>query len=349
VRYLESKFKFKKFKWAAIIAFLLIASSLIISNRIFDKPHHIHLTWKRNNTSHTITVTWQTYRPYSGDMVLYDTVQHGGNPKRYRYSAQGIHHTYPGASGYIHDVELTGLIPDTVYYFICGGDNGGWSGEMAFKTQPVDSSNVRFVVGGDCRSNPSERDRISKTMSSFNPDFVVFTGDMVEDGENQGEWDDFFNHMENFWIRNDGLTIPTIPVLGNHEKNSTKYYEQFSLPGNEQWYSLDFGPDIHIIVLNSEADAEGLLAQKEWLEGDLASHNSSLWKFVFFHRNVFTSDHSSWEEAFKYFVPLFDKYNVDIVFNGHSHNYMRTKPINWTALSNSQEFFNGTIYVVSGG
>ena len=57
--------------------------------------------------------------------MLYDVVSRGGLPALYAYSASGVSHTYSGASGYIHDVELADLTPDVVYYFICGGVIGG--------------------------------------------------------------------------------------------------------------------------------------------------------------------------------------------------------------------------------
>lgn len=335
----------------AFIAGFLLVVCVPVSVGTSDPPKHIHLTWQRDDTAHTITVTWQTYTSDAGDTVLYDTVPHNGNPELYRYSAQGTNHTYPGASGYIHDVELAGLIPNTTYYLICGGETGGWSSERDFRTAPITHSNVRFVVGGDCRTNHTERDKVSQTMSKFNPNLVLFDGDMVEDGDRQDQWDSFFNHMDAYWVGSNDLTIPIIPALGNHERNSIKYYEQFALPSNEQWYSLDWGPDIHIIILNSEADPDGLVAQTSWLEEDLEAHASYLWKFVVFHRNVFTCDHGAWTPAFDYWIPLFDKYHVDIVFNGHSHNYMRTKPINWTASNTTPQssYLNGTMYIVTGG
>jgi outer membrane murein-binding lipoprotein Lpp len=49
-------------------------------------------------------------------------------------------------------------------------------------------------------------------------------------------------------------------------------------------------------------------------------------------------------------VPLFDRYGVDIVFNGHSHNYMRSRPVNWTASTTEPQpsYLEGAMYVVAG-
>ena len=319
---------------------------------ILDMPIHIHLTGQRSNMSSTITVTWQTNSSTSGDIVLYDNVSRGGVPGDYHYSAAGINYTYSGASGWVHDVELTGLTPDTVYYFICGGPTGGYSNERSFRTAPSVSSDVRFVVGGDSRTNLAEREKISKAMAKFNPAFVMHSGDMVADGTIQSQWDSWFMDVDSHWIGENNLTIPIIPIVGNHENpnyQNTKYFVQFALPGNERWYSYDWGPDIHIICLDSESSASG--AQLDWLENDLAAHANYKWKFVQFHRPPFVSGgHFPWTDARTYWVPLFDKYHVDIVFSGHDHNYQRTYPLNWTASQTEpQDYSNGTMYIVSGG
>ena len=341
-----------------IVLTLFLASMLaIIFNVILTKvttsdlPIHTHLKWQ-HETNTTITVTWQTMTRTAGDTVLYDTVSRDGVPALYSYLASGISYTYSGASGYIHDVELTGLTPDTVYYFICGGDAGGWSSERAFRMAPSISSDVRFVVGGDSRTNWAERTKISKAMAKFNPAFVIHSGDMVANGCVQSQWDSWFSDVDSHWIGENNLTIPIIPAVGNHENPNdpdSKYFVQFALPSNERWYSYDWGPDIHIICLDSDSSAYG--AQRDWLENDLAAHANYTWKFVIFHKPPFVcGGHPPWTPALTYWVPLFDKYHVDIVFNGHEHNYQRTYPLNWTASQTEpQDYSNGTMYIVSGG
>jgi len=344
------------------VLFLIIGSILVIqallpfslcngsSIEVLDLPIHIHLTWQHSNMSSTITVTWQTRYAESGNTVAYDDVSRNGSASLYKYSVVGTAHTYLGASGYIHDVELTDLKPNSTYYFVCGGQTGGYSNERSFRTAPVQSSYLRFVVGGDCRTDWLKRDAVSRAMSKFNPDFVLLSGDLVTNGYNQTQWDSFFNSLNSYWIGNNNLTIPIIPCLGNHEENATNYYEQFALPGNEQWYSFNWGKYVHITVLNSEANPTG--DQLDWLENDLSSHENYTWKFVLFHQPLFSSSHhGSWNEGREYWSPLFDKYRVDIVFSGHDHDYERSKAINYTASKTSPQssYSMGTIYIVSGG
>jgi hypothetical protein len=187
-------------------------------------------------------------------------------------------------------------------------------------------------------------------MSQFDPSFVLFGGDMVESGANQAEWDNMLASLQSYWVGTDNQTIPIVPSLGNHEANVTAYYEQFALPNNEQWYSLDWGNNVHITVLNSETNVSG--DQLQWLDDDLAIHQNCTRKFVIFHSSLFSSGpHGSWTEAQQYWCPLFDKYRVDIVFSGHDHDYERSKPISYTASKTSpqESYANGTMYLVSGG
>lgn len=348
------------YRWAAhclvvgLILATLIATSSSFNCRVVtessDLPLNIHLTWQQSNMSIGITVTWKTTRSDSGSQVFYDNVSRNGNPSLYRYSTTGISHTYTGASGYIHDVELTGLEPNSTYHFVCGGEQGGFSEPRSFRTAPVEPSHLRIVVGGDCRTNWTIRDEVSMVMSEFNPDFVLLTGDLVTSGLNQTQWDSFFGSLHQYWIGPNNLTIPIIPCLGNHENNATNYYEQFALPGNEQWFSFNWGKQVHITVLNSETTPSG--EQLTWLENDLASHQNYTWKFVMFHRPPFSaSHHGSWTEGREAWCPLFDKYHVDIVFAGHDHDYERSKPINYTAskISPQASYSTGTMYIVSGG
>jgi len=71
-------------------------------------------------------------------------------------------------------------------------------------------------------------------MAQYNPEFVLFVGDAVNDGGDQKLWDSWFEHMHKYWIKSGNTVIPIVPCLGNHEKNASNYYAQYALPNNEQ-------------------------------------------------------------------------------------------------------------------
>ncbi|GAI51868.1 unnamed protein product, partial [marine sediment metagenome] len=124
-------------------------------------------------------------------------------------------------------------------------------------------------------------------------------------------------------------------------------------PENRPHYSLNWGPDLHITILDSEilnprSDSWG--AQMDWLKQDLTEHYDYLWKLA--------ADHKPPLDVYNFmneWIPEFDTYHLDLVFSGHEHYYERSHPINLLQNQNSlsSESYespeNGTIYVVSGG
>jgi hypothetical protein len=73
-----------------------------------------------------------------------------------------------------------------------------------------------------------------------------------------------------------------------------------------------------------------------WLQNDLASTHQP-WKVVFFHVPPYSSGpHGSNSLVARALEPLFTQYGVDLVFNGHDHDYERSVIHNIT-------------YIVTGG
>lgn len=325
-----------------IIAFSAFIIIPIINNVVLvDTPFHIHATWSEANASKSLTLTWRVQDTSIG-MVKYDTLSRNGIASSYASQTPSAVQTHPSIQGYIHSVPLINLLPNKTYYFICGSSNG-WSNELKFRTPALTPEKILFIAGGDQQDNPSVHSTISQLMAQLAPEFVLFLGDAVQYGTNQPSWDQWFNILEENWIHADGTIIPIIPCLGNHEGNASNYYTQYSLPNNEQWYSIDYSSILHIICLNSETNIGG--EQLNWLENDLETHKDVLWKIVLFHQPPYSDPYrldirNTWS-------PLFDKYNVTVVFNGHHHLYERTFPIYNQTVQSSYE--NGTMYVTSGG
>jgi hypothetical protein len=197
-------------------------------------------------------------------------------------------------------------------------------------------------------------------MAKFNPSFVIFSGDFVHKWNDQGEWDNWFAAASMYWIGNNGLTIPVIPCIGNHDvrtpdydpqTDATNYYQQFNLPGNERWYALSWGPDLRIIVLDLEMTAVSAAYQEQldWLENELIESEDYPWKMVVLHRDMVSSRGPD-QRLVSDLVFLFDKYHVDIVLTSHFHVYERSHPLDWSrAPGKIMPLGEGVVYLVSGG
>jgi hypothetical protein len=69
-------------------------------------------------------------------------------------------------------------------------------------------------------------------------------------------------------------------------------------------------------------------ALRAWVEKDLASAKDATWRFVSFHHPGFNSSHHHFEQQeMRLVADLFEAGKVDVVFNGHVHNYQRSYPL----------------------
>jgi len=154
-------------------------------------------------------------------------------------------------------------------------------------------------------------------------------------------------------------------LAGNHEYYTPErrfslpvfFTAQFKLPVNGpdglkgQVYSFEYG-EAHFIILDSQ-EGEGaqfepamLDRQKTWLEEDLQITDKK-WKIVFLHRPPYNNKTDNGNEHIRRaFVPILDKYHVDVVFSGHDHVYARTFSLHSGLVVNNSA--KGTVYVATG-
>jgi hypothetical protein len=97
-------------------------------------------------------------------------------------------------------------------------------------------------------------------------------------------------------------------------------------------YAFDYG-DAHWTVLDTNLHVDWTdPTLRDWLERDLASAQGAPWRFVAFHQPPFHSTQAHSDEQWtRLLVNLFEKYRVDLVFNGHIHNYQRSYPLHFIA------------------
>lgn len=306
-------------------------------------------TWPKEN--HAVGVTWAT--PAS-------TIN-GANDER------------------MHEVYLCGLKPATTYYYRVGGGAPGtdaWSEVYSFTTAPSETNAlVTFGVTGDSRGQHGDAWRlIQRRLKVAGVGMQLFSGDAVLLAPDQAEWEQW---LDSAWRDTDAtpLTLSSILTLaahGNHENHTSLFFGNFTLPQDpgkygkyaELFFSLDVGP-VHVIVLddagivNPADDPEYQPALTEWLTADLdaATKNRAKvpWIVTVNHHAAFSSaNHGDDADVLlgrAYFVPIFDKYHVDLALGGHDHNYERTKPLTGPAATPTlhTEAKDGTVYVVCAG
>jgi len=93
-------------------------------------------------------------------------------------------------------------------------------------------------------------------------------------------------------------------------------------------FSFDYG-SAHWTVLDANATVDWTDSQlQDWVVKDLAAAQGARWRFVSFHQPGFSSSKTHFEEQYmRILSPVFEAGKVDVVFNGHVHNYQRTYPM----------------------
>lgn len=236
----------------------------------------------------------------------------------------------------VEKTTLTGLTPNTRYEYEVGGK--GLKG--SFKTAPTPDQPYNFVLYGDNRTRHDvHRNVIAQLVKNGIPDFIVQTGDMVEDGNNNSLWPIFFD-IERDLLRQTAI----FPSLGNHERNAQDYYDFF--PGTHAYYSFNWG-NAHFTVFNSDIGNAAIgknekdafwAEQTKWMEEDLAGAQAAEYRFVVAHHPPYSAvaSRAPGNAHIAALVPMWEKYHVSAALFGHDHNYQHYSK-------------NGIQYVVCGG
>ena len=96
-------------------------------------------------------------------------------------------------------------------------------------------------------------------------------------------------------------------------------------------FSFDYG-DVHWTVLDANPNINwNDPALREWVREDLRKAKKAKWRFVGFHQPGFNSSEKHFsEQQMRLVAGLFEAGKVDLVLNGHVHNYQRSFPLRFT-------------------
>jgi len=119
----------------------------------------------------------------------------------------------------------------------------------------------------------------------YAPDLILFTGDAVQYGSAQEQWDDFLDYAGPVLRR-----VPTVLTLGNHEAGDQIFFTLWALPGDEHWFAFDYGP-VHLTVLDDSTDLypDTSGSGARFLAADLPSVALHRWRLVMHHQPTKTT------------------------------------------------------------
>jgi hypothetical protein len=224
-------------------------------------------------------------------------------------------------------------------------------------------SDSTFTAAGDwgCTSNT---DATVNNMNGKNPERVFGLGDYS------------YASTGSCWFNKIGpIDSITKVAFGNHEDDNDEgfsgYMSHFGL--SQTYYSYNY-EGVHVLVMDTDRNSYSSgSAQRNFVQNDLqaASTNPSIkWIIVYLHKPMYTSPNSCGSSSCSNtgsentnlrngFHPMFDQYGVDLVLQGHVHNYQRTytlkydsgspsSPTKTSSNANTYTEGNGAVFAIVG-
>ncbi len=263
----------------------------------------------------------------TGITVMWEDAGVGGRVL-YR-GADGVERTLDVQGGPVREARLSGLSRSAPYSYSVES-SGQVSDESEFVTAPGVDEPFTFLIYGDNRSDHDQHRQVVEAMVVEGGDFAVNTGDMVSSGEEEDDWQRFFE-IEYELIRN----VPIFAAIGNHEEHdgaADLYLKYFALPqqssGREEFYAFTYGNtrfivmDTHVKTILGGPDFE----QGAWLDEELGADDPAIeHKFIVLHHGPYSSKpgRSGNLGVNVFWMDKFLDAGVDMVLSGHDHYYER--------------------------
>ncbi|MGN0484239.1 MAG: fibronectin type III domain-containing protein [Lachnospiraceae bacterium] len=262
---------------------------------------------------------------------------------------------------YSNKVSISGLEENTTYYYQVFQD-GAWQEPQTFATKSFSKFSF-FYVGdpqiGACKSQTSSEDekmveagtspsdtlaarndaynwnKVLKQATAAHPEasFMVSAGDQVNDATNEMEYAGYLGA--------DALTsLPVATTIGNHDSKSENYQLHYNNPnaftaadtgyvegqtkaGTDYYYT--YGNTLFIML---DTNNYNCATHENVIKKAVAENPDAKWRVVTFHQDIYGSgyDHSDSDGIVlrTQLTPLMDKYNIDVVLQGHDHTYSRS-------------------------
>jgi hypothetical protein len=283
-----------------------------------------------------LNFSWHTAAQVSSPVVR---IWKQGSSDEMTFTGTGSSAVAAWSNMYYSRVTVTGLEANTAYTYQLGNGNGDWSVE--YTTNTGDAASYSYLMFGDPQvSSQTYGDNWQNTLElalTVNPNlvFMASTGDNI-DTANAAQYGYFFTPADIF------SSLPLATCMGNHEGTSANNHVFYNPPntnaGQSYWYR--YGDTLFMVWNTQGGTTSGM---DTFLASAIAANPDATWRILNFHYDVYgqgsshaLSDGKTYRDQY---VPIIDKYSIDVVFNGHDHSYSRSYPMKWSgsaSTSNTQ-------------
>lgn len=364
---------YRKLVLAAV--FLNAASGTLVGQTLLVKPYLQPGNAGKLSREEKVII-WET-DSVPGQFTATYSKKNAGKPESAR--VQRVELRLNNKTTLLYRAELKKLEFDSEYQYTVSLD-GTAIRTSEFKTR-TKTETTKFAVIGDFGDGSKAQLKIAAQLGQHRPDLVVTTGDNVYSRGRRAEYlKKFFPYYNDSVSLLD--RIPFYMIVGNHDVRSNNldkdpdglaYFYYGDLPlnapraestlpveGNEDRknafvksvrprypgmlnYSFDHG-NVHFTCLDANVYVNPLdPAILAWLREDIGGSKAT-WKIVVYHHPPFNSSRAHYDDQYmRLLSPVLEQLKVDLVLNGHVHNYQRTLPLKFSPQISA----DGTQYVVS--
>lgn len=271
---------------------------------------------------------------------------------------QSVEHNY-----YANKVTVTGLEENTTYYYQVY-KNGVEQPAEKYETKSFSDFSFLYVgdpqigasKGGDTSQDVANKndsrsweDVLNQATANHDVSFMVSAGDQVDAATNEEQYSGYLG-------ANALRSLPVATTIGNHDSSSAKYGYHFNYPNNQEGeleryttgrkaagtdYYYTYGNVLFIVL---DTNNYNCATHENVVRKAIAENPDAKWRVVTFHQDIYGAGapHSASDGIVlrTQLTPIFDKYDIDVVLQGHDHTYSRTYQLTGDG-KNHKEFGNG--------
>lgn len=258
----------------------------------------------------------------------------------------------------VHFHEFTNLSPGRIHHYALSAQRPGLTTHVRlFQTLPdkLDAP-FRFVTGGDMFHKREWLDAMNRRAGLTSPLFALLGGDLAyANGRDPDRWRQWLDSWAAHAVTPEGLSVPFLPVIGNHEVNprvrdwpaKAKFFHALFLQprkAEHTWRAVDAGPFLSLFLLDSDHGFPVRGSQTDWLAQNLSRRSDRPWLFACYHQPAYGTAKRPNLQVREHWTPLFRKHGLDAAFENDHHTYKRTHPL----IDGKRNDADGVLYLGDG-
>lgn len=245
------------------------------------------------------------------------------------------------ANYFSNKVTVTGLKENTTYYYSVMKD-GEWTQPEKYETKSF--SDFSFLYVGDpqigasgTRRNDAANWEVVLNQATKNHDvsFMVSAGDQINDTNGDSE-EEYSGYLGATALR----SLPVATTIGNHDSKNPNYSYHFNYPNSQYGAPLGYNQGVstagtdyyytygNVLFIVLDTNNYNCATHENVIRKAIKENSDAKWRVVTFHQDIYgaAQSHSDSDGMVlrTQLTPIMDKYDIDVVLQGHDHTYSRT-------------------------